>query len=156
MSSQTTHHRTANRGRRMVGGPLAAGARPGGTTIADTPYPGSVPASGYYDLAVRHAREKWAEIRWSLFVFPDITEVATTDDPGVVRIFYEGRRPYPNVWRVHLLQTGFDVPAPDTGRPSDGWSPPTPPRSVDRAHAAAGAGALGEIHQSGSNGHRLK
>ncbi len=51
------------------------------------------------------------QIRWSLFVFPDIKDVAPTDDPAVVRIFYEGRRAYPNVWRVELLQAGFDVPA---------------------------------------------
>jgi hypothetical protein len=31
-------------------------------------------------------------------------------DPAAVRVFYEGTRPYPGVWRVALLQAGFDVP----------------------------------------------
>ena len=68
----------------------------------------------YYDLPVGDARSKWAQIRWALFVFPDIRDVAPTGDPAVVRIFYEGTRPYPNVWRVELLQAGFDVPAVDS------------------------------------------
>jgi hypothetical protein len=50
-------------------------------------------------------------VRWALFVFPDIVDVAPTEDPDVLRVFYEGIRPYPNVWRVELRQKGFDVPA---------------------------------------------
>jgi hypothetical protein len=65
---------------------------------------------GHYDLTVLRARDDWTQIRWTLFVFPDITDVAPTDNPEVVRIFYEGTRAYPNVWRVELLQAGFDVP----------------------------------------------
>lgn len=76
------------------------------------------PVTRHYDLTVRHAHEQWHQIRWALFVFPDITDVAPTDDAEVVRIFHEGSRAYPNVWRVELLQAGFDVPAPDTSRPS--------------------------------------
>jgi hypothetical protein len=70
----------------------------------------------HYDLTVRHARARWTQIRWSLFVFPDIIDVAPTDDPEVLRIFYEGKRAYPAVWRVELLQAGFDVPPLDRCR----------------------------------------
>jgi hypothetical protein len=72
----------------------------------------------HYDLTVAGARQMWTKIRWALFVFPDILDVAPTGDPAIVRIFYEGTRPYPNVWRVALLQSGFDVPALDSKAPS--------------------------------------
>jgi hypothetical protein len=65
----------------------------------------------YYDLAVCGARDHWEEIRWALFVFPDIRDVQPTDAPEVVRIFHEGERPHPEVWRVQLAQEGFDVPS---------------------------------------------
>jgi hypothetical protein len=63
-----------------------------------------------YDLVVHGAQQQWQRIRWALFVFPDITDVAPTDDPDVVRVFYEGNRPYPRVWTVELRQRGFDLP----------------------------------------------
>ena len=63
----------------------------------------------HYDLAVHGAQQQWQRIRWALFVFPDIMDVAPTDDPDVVRVFYEGIRPYPRVWTVELRQRGFDV-----------------------------------------------
>jgi hypothetical protein len=72
----------------------------------------------YYDLPVLDGRSKWTQIRWALFVFPDVRDVAPTGDPGVVRVFYEGTRPYPNVWRVELLQAGFEVPPVDATAPS--------------------------------------
>jgi hypothetical protein len=65
------------------------------------------------DLTVRGAREEWQRIRWALFVFPDITDVAPTDDPEVVRVFYAGHRPYPAVWNVELRQQGFDLASVD-------------------------------------------
>jgi hypothetical protein len=46
-----------------------------------------------------------------------------------VRIFYEGTRPYPSVWRVELLQAGFDVPALD----------PKTPRVPDLAATSSGS-----------------
>src|ERR1700739_1840159 len=75
--------------------------------------PGNEPATPYIDLAVRGAQSEWQQIRWALFVFPDITDVAPTGDPDVVRVFYEGSRPYPYVWTVELRQRGFDVPSGD-------------------------------------------
>jgi hypothetical protein len=66
-----------------------------------------------YDLTVRRAQNEWKQIRWALFVFPDIRDVAPTDDPEVIRIYYEGKRAYPDVWRTELLQAGFDVPPLD-------------------------------------------
>jgi hypothetical protein len=63
-----------------------------------------------YDLTVRRAQNEWKQIRWALFVFPDIRDVEPTDDPEVIRIFYEGKRAYPDVWRTELVQAGFDVP----------------------------------------------
>jgi hypothetical protein len=66
----------------------------------------------YHDLEVRDARNQWHAIRWALFMFPDIRDVQPTDDSDVVRIFYEGSRPYPNVWAVELAQQGFDLPIP--------------------------------------------
>jgi len=65
----------------------------------------------HYDLAVSQARDHWQQIRWALFVFPDIRDVQPTDDPEVVRIFHEGERPYPDAWRVQLAQEGFEVPS---------------------------------------------
>jgi hypothetical protein len=65
----------------------------------------------HHDLAVSGARDNWTQIRWALFVFPDIVDVAPAEDPAMVRVFYEGTRPYPSVWRVALLQAGFDVPS---------------------------------------------
>jgi hypothetical protein len=67
-------------------------------------------ATRHYDLAVFGAQQQWQRIRWALFVFPDIMDVAPTDDPDVVRVFYEGSRPYPRAWTVELLQRGFDLP----------------------------------------------
>jgi len=72
--------------------------------------PSSERATRHYDLAVHGAQRQWQRIRWALFVFPDITDVAPTDDPDVVRVFYEGTRPYPSVWTVELRQQGFDLP----------------------------------------------
>jgi len=109
---------------------------------------------GHYDLAVLHASEQWRQIRWSLFVFPDIRDVAPTGDAKVVRIFYEGRRPYPNVWRVELLQAGFDVPALETVQASDGsCAPARPPRSQDKTVGPAGASGA---HAMEANGHLYK
>ena len=71
----------------------------------------------YHDLTVSGARDNWTQIRWALFVFPDIVDVAPADDPATVRVFYEGTRPYPSVWRVALLQAGFDVPPPEAPGP---------------------------------------
>jgi hypothetical protein len=106
---------------------------------------------------VRHASEEWRKIRWSLFVFPDISDVAPTDDPGMVRIFYEGRRQYPDVWRVELLQAGFDVPALYPAQPSEG-SPALarPPRLRAIADGRAGASDVRAMEASShsSNGHR--
>jgi hypothetical protein len=90
----------------------------------DAAWPASGAAIRHYDLAVLGAREQWRQIRWSLFVFPDITDVAPTNDPDVVRIFFEGRRAYPNVWTIQLLQAGFDVPAPGTPRATNASSAP--------------------------------
>jgi|GEM_PF-4313866 len=70
--------------------------------------PRNEPPGRYYDLVVHDAQRQWQRIRWALFVFPDITDVAPTDDPDVVRVFYEGSRPYPRVWTVELRQRGFD------------------------------------------------
>jgi hypothetical protein len=94
----------------------------------------------HYELTVIGAREKWTQIRWALFVFPDIVDAAPTNDPNVLRVFYEGTRPYPSVWRAELLQAGFDVPAleasgasvPALARTSPG-SPPAVPGSGIRA-----------------------
>ena len=69
------------------------------------------------DLKVLGAQKAWTQIRWALFVFPDITDVAPTADPDVVRIFYEGAC-HATVWRVELLQAGFDVPEIEPPRPS--------------------------------------
>jgi len=66
-----------------------------------------------YDLTICRARYEWKQIRWALFVFPDIRDVAPTDDPDVIRILHEGKRAYPDVWRTELLQAGFDAPPLD-------------------------------------------
>jgi hypothetical protein len=71
----------------------------------------------YCDLVVRHGQEQWKQIRWALFVFPDISDVAPTEDPDAVRVFYRGRCPYPRIWLTELLQAGFDaLPDPSSGR----------------------------------------
>ena len=104
----------------------------------------------HYDLAVLHASEQWRQIRWSLFVFPDITDVAPTDDPKLVRIFYEGRRPYPNVWRVELLQAGFEVPALETAHASNGsCAPARPPRSLPTTGGPVGASGAHAMEANG-------
>jgi hypothetical protein len=72
----------------------------------------------HYDLTVHDAQNGWKQIRWALFVFPDIVDVAPTDDPEIVRIFHHGKRAYPDTWRVELLQAGFDVAETDASRPS--------------------------------------
>jgi hypothetical protein len=71
--------------------------------------PPSEPETRYCDLAVRDAQKQWQSIRWALFVFPDIRDVAPTEDPDVVRVFYEGSRAWPRVWTVELRQRGFDT-----------------------------------------------
>jgi len=90
----------------------------------------------YVDLGVRGASSLWQQIRWALFVFPDITDVAPTEDRDVVRVFYEGTRPYPYVWTVELRQRGFDVePVPE----GPGQRPR--PRTIDGAATAGVANA---------------
>ena len=126
---------------------------------ADAPCPDSAPTIAHYDLAVRRASEQWTKIRWSLFAFPDITDVAPTDDPDIVRVFYEGRRPYPSVWRVELLQAGFDVPAPHAAQPSAAPLPPARTRRLDaQADRAAEARGLAAMDAGGhcSSGHGRK
>lgn len=105
-----------------------------------------------YDLTVRRAQSEWKQMRWALFVFRDIRDVEPTDDPEVIRISYEGKRAYADVWRTELLQAGFDVPpvgsqiassdrrvraGPDrAGDPTplavsgSAWAPKTRPRSL--------------------------
>jgi hypothetical protein len=85
--------------------------------------PSNQPVTRHCDLTVHGAREEWQRIRWALFVFPDITDVAPTDDPQVVRVFYEGNRPYPAVWRIELRQQGFDL---TPGDPCDSSGHPVP------------------------------
>jgi hypothetical protein len=92
----------------------------------------------HYDLTVSEAQNDWRRIRWALFVFPDITDVAPTADPQVIRIFYEGKRPYPAVWRVELLQQGFHLPARAASVPGG------PPVGGGRVGAAGYAGARAE------------
>jgi hypothetical protein len=113
MRSELDRARASEFKGRVGGGPLNGNRGPDYRVIAGAALPASEPMMRHYDLTVVRAREEWTEVRWSLFVFPDITDVAPTDDPNVVRIFYEGVRAYPNVWRVELLQAGFDVPALD-------------------------------------------
>jgi hypothetical protein len=101
------HEEPLDENRGVDGGPISGGA---------AQY--NHQAMPRYDLTVLGAREKWTQIRWALFVFPDITDVAPTADPDVVRIFYEGRHAYANVWRVELLRAGFDVPELEPSRVS--------------------------------------
>jgi hypothetical protein len=75
--------------------------------------PPNEPVTRNYDLAVPDGQQQWHRIRWALFVFPDVTDVAPTDDPDVVRVFYEGSRPWPRVWAVELRQQGFHPPLVD-------------------------------------------
>jgi hypothetical protein len=89
------------------------------------------------DLTVHGAGDEWQRIRWALFVFPDITDVARTDDPDVVRVFYEGNRPYPGVWRVELRQQGFDLPPVDPCDPGCGHAPALPSAAPGYAGAPA-------------------
>lgn len=158
MSPEATQHCAADRGGGTVR-ELPEGARPGCGTTADARRLGSAPAIGHYDLAVRRACEEWTNIRWSLFVFPDITDVAPTDDPGIVRVLFEGRRPYPNVWRAQLLQAGFDVPALDTAQPSDRRSAAARPARLGvRADGVAAASGLFAVeaggHRANGRGHK--
>jgi len=118
MRSEIDRTRASEPRGRAAGGPPNGNSGPSGRVVATAALPASEPVMSHYDLTVVRAREEWAQIRWSLFVFPDITDVAPTDDANVVRIFYEGIRAYPNVWRVELLQAGFDVPALDPPRSS--------------------------------------
>ena len=99
--------------------------------------PSNRPVTRHFDLPGHGAREQWQQIRWALFVFPDITDVAPTDDPEVVRVFYEGNRPYPSVWRVELRQQGFDPTLVD---PCDSSGKPVPAApSVSSGYAGAPA-----------------
>jgi hypothetical protein len=94
-------------GRRMDGEPISGAAGPCDDQVIRQ-----------FDLTVLHAQEQWTQIRWALFVFPDITDVAPTADPDVVRIFHEGTHAYANVWRAELLRVGFDVPELEPSRRS--------------------------------------
>ena len=100
----------------------------------------------HYDLTVINARERWAQIRWALFVFPDIIDVVPAEDPAVVRIFYEGTRPYPRVWRVELLQAGFNVPQleePEAASTVRGWTSRAAARRLWPGAPAASASGRG-------------
>jgi hypothetical protein len=132
MRSEIDRARASEFRGRAAGGPPNGNSGPDGGVVAGAALPASEPMMGHYDLTVVRAREEWTQVRWSLFVFPDITDVAPTDDSNVVRIFYEGVRAYPNVWRVELLQAGFDVPALDlsgsSGPPGAAAGVAAPPR----------------------------
>jgi hypothetical protein len=127
MRSEVDCARASESRGQAAGGTPNGNSGPDGRVAAIAALPACEPVTSHYDLTVVRAREEWAQIRWSLFVFPDIADVAPPDDANVVRISYEGIRAYPNVWRVELLQAGFDVPALD------------PPRSSGLRGAAAGA-----------------
>jgi hypothetical protein len=118
MRSEIDRARASEPRRRAACGPPNGNSGPDSRVVTTAALPASEPVMSHYDLTVVRAREQWAQIRWSLFVFPDITDVAPTDDANVVRIFYEGVRAYPSVWSVELLQAGFDVPALDSPRSS--------------------------------------
>jgi hypothetical protein len=156
VSPDTNKHSAADSRGRTAAAPRPQGVRRARTTTAVAARPPSAPATEHYDLAVQHACEQWTKIRWSLFVFPDIADVAPTDDPDVVRIFYEGRRAYPDVWRVELLQAGFDVPAADTAEPSPGSGAPARRlRSSGSSHGSARTFGVSAMQTSGAspNGH---
>jgi hypothetical protein len=104
--------------------------------LAENARPWNEPVTRHYDLTVHGAREQWRQIRWALFVFPDITDVAPTDDAQVVRVFYEGNRPYPCVWRVELRQQGFGVPTLDARDVSAHGVPVTPSATRARLRRA--------------------
>jgi hypothetical protein len=154
MSSETTRHSAPDWAEHGVDRSLPDGGHARRRTNADAPCPGSETAIGHYDLAVLRASERWTEIRWSLFVFPDITDVAPTDDPDVVRVFFEGRRPYASVWRVQLLQTGFDAPAPDTAQAPNRSLPPAQPRRLGAGAAGASPPPAIKAGAHTANGHR--
>ena len=103
--------------------------------LADAPSTQRV--TRHRDLTVHGAGAEWQRIRWALFVFPDITDVARTDDPDVVRVFYEGNRPYPGVWRVELRQQGFDLPPVDPCDSSCDHAPALPSAAPGYAGAPA-------------------
>jgi hypothetical protein len=70
-------------------------------------------------------------------VFPDITDVAPTDDPQVLRVFHEGSRPYPDVWKIELRQRGFDLTPADPGDSSGDHAPSVPSAAPRYAGAPA-------------------
>jgi hypothetical protein len=98
--------------------------------------PSNQPVTRHCDLTVHGAREEWQRIRWALFVFPDITDVAATDDPQVVRVFYEDRA-YPAVWRVELRQQGLDLASVDACDSNPSHVPALPSAAPDYAGAPA-------------------
>jgi hypothetical protein len=67
------------------------------------------------DLVVREAGQRWQEIRWALFLFPEVRDVQPTPNPDMVRVSYEGSRPYPHVWTTELIQQGFEAEVPAAG-----------------------------------------
>jgi hypothetical protein len=120
---------TNNDGRSPLEPPKES-ARASGRALAIAPASCDGPVIGHYDLTVHGAQEKWTQIRWALFVFPDIMDVTPTEDPNVARVLHEGTRAHANVWRVELLQAGFDVPpledAPPSARRRARTSSPSP------------------------------
>jgi hypothetical protein len=63
---------------------------------------------GVCELYVEDGARCWQAVRWELFVFPAVIDVATADDENHVSVVFEGE-PEPERWREALRETGFQV-----------------------------------------------
>jgi hypothetical protein len=61
-----------------------------------------------WELYVAGGARHWTAVRWELFVFPDVRDVAPTADPDRVRVVFRGE-PQPERWRAALREAGFEV-----------------------------------------------
>ena len=62
------------------------------------------------ELYVGGATRCWTAVRWELFAFPDVRDVAPSAEPDRVRVVFEGE-PQPERWREALREAGFEIGA---------------------------------------------
>jgi hypothetical protein len=64
-----------------------------------------------------------AQIRWELFVFPEIRDVLPTLEPETVAVLWEGASAAPERWCRTLVQVGYDASPAQPASPRENTLP---------------------------------
>ena len=84
-----------------------------------------------YELYVEDAASRWQAVRWELFLFPAVADVAPADDANHVRVIHEGE-PEPERWRETLREKGVPGRPALDARVMEAWHVDRLPSCGDR------------------------